>query len=65
MGALRDRMHANMRLRDFSRTTIEAYLWHVTEFTRYFGKSPDLLGEEEVNSPGTLASLLLCWAKRK
>ncbi|MHC4105574.1 MAG: site-specific integrase, partial [Planctomycetota bacterium] len=48
MGALRDRMHANMRMRDFSPTTIEAYLLHVTEFTRYFGKSPDLLGEEEV-----------------
>ena len=48
MGALRDRMLANMHLRDFSPTTIEAYLWHMTEFTRYFGKSPDLLGEEEV-----------------
>ncbi len=48
MGALRDRMLENMRMRNFSRTTIEAYLWHVTEFTRYFGKSPDLLGEEEV-----------------
>ncbi len=48
MGALRDRMFANMRMRDFSPKTIKAYLWHVTEFTRYFGKSPDLLGEEEV-----------------
>ena len=48
MGALRDRMHANMRLRNFSPRTINAYLWHVKEFTRYFGKSPDLLGEEEV-----------------
>ena len=48
MGALRDRMHANMRLRNFSPRTINAYLWHVKEFTRYFGKSTDLLGEEEV-----------------
>lgn len=48
MGALRDRMFANMRMRDFSPKTVKAYLWHVTEFTRYFGKSPDLLGEEEV-----------------
>ncbi len=48
MGALRDRMFANMRLRNFSLRTIKAYLWHVTEFTRYFGKAPDLLGEEEV-----------------
>lgn len=48
MGALRDRMFANMRMRNFSPKTIKAYLWHVTEFTKYFGKSPDLLGEEEV-----------------
>ena len=48
MGALRDRMHANMRMRNFSPRTITAYLRHVREFTRYFGKAPDLLGEEEV-----------------
>lgn len=48
MGALRDRMHANMRMRNFSPQTINAYLRHVREFTRYFGKAPDLLGEEEV-----------------
>ncbi len=48
MGALQDRMYANMRMRNLSPRTIKAYLWHMTEFTRYFGKSPDLLGEEEV-----------------
>lgn len=48
MGALRDRMFANLRLRNLSPSTIKAYLWHVTEFTRYFGKAPDVLGEEEV-----------------
>ncbi len=48
MGALRDRMFANMRLRNLSPRTIKAYLWHVSEFARYFGKAPDLLGEEEV-----------------
>ena len=48
MGALRDRMHANMRMRNFSPRTIHAYLWHVKEFTRYYGKAPDLLGHEEV-----------------
>jgi site-specific recombinase XerD len=41
-------MFANMRLRNFSPSTIKAYLWHVSEFTRYFGQAPDLLGEEEV-----------------
>ena len=48
MGALRDRMFANMRLRNLSAKTIKVYLWHVREFTRCFGKAPDLLGEEEV-----------------
>ncbi len=48
MGVLRDRMFADMRMRNLSPRTIEAYLWHVQEFTRYFGKAPDLLGEEEV-----------------
>lgn len=48
MGALQERMFANMRMRNFSPKTVKAYLWHMREFTRYFGKSPDLLGEEEV-----------------
>ena len=48
MGALRDRMFADLRMRNLSPRTITAYLWHVREFTRYFGKAPDLLGEEEV-----------------
>ncbi len=48
MGALQERMFANLRLRNLSPRTIKAYLWHVKEFTRYFGKAPDLLGEEEV-----------------
>jgi site-specific recombinase XerD len=48
MGALQERMLSTMRMRNFSERTIEAYLWHVKEFTRYFGKSPDLLNEEHV-----------------
>lgn len=48
MGKLRDQMLVNMKLRNFSPKTIKAYLWHMTEFTRRFRKSPDLLGEEEV-----------------
>lgn len=48
MGALKDRMLENLRLRNMSEKTIKAYLYHVSGFTRYFGKAPDLLGEEEV-----------------
>ena len=48
MGMLRDRMEHTMRLRHLSDKTIAAYLYHVREFTRYFGISPDQLGEEQV-----------------
>lgn len=48
MGALRDRMFANMRMRNLSPKTVEAYLRHMKMFTKYSGKAPDLLGEEEV-----------------
>lgn len=48
MGALKDRMLSTMRMRNLSERTIESYLWHVKEFTRYYGKSPDSLNEEHV-----------------
>lgn len=48
MGMLRDRMEQSMQLRHLSEKTIAAYLYHVREFTRYFGISPDQLGEEQV-----------------
>ncbi len=48
MGMLKDRMEQSMQLRHLSERTIAAYLYHVREYTRYFGVSPDQLGEEQV-----------------
>jgi len=43
-------MIEDMKLRNLSRWTQEAYVRYVTDFARYFGKSPDRLGPEEVRT---------------
>ncbi len=48
MTALRQRMHQDLRVRNHSFKTQEAYLGAVARFARYFDKSPDLLGPEDV-----------------
>jgi len=48
MGLLKERMEQSMRLKHLSDKTIGAYLHHVREYTRYFGVSPDQLGEDHV-----------------
>lgn len=48
MTALRRRMQEDMKLRDFSVKTQAAYLHAVTALAMYFGRSPDLLSEEDV-----------------
>jgi site-specific recombinase XerD len=39
-----------MRVRNFSPHTQKTYLDHVARFARHFGKSPDLLGPEEIRT---------------
>ena len=48
MGALRDRMETDMRLRDFRPATQSQYLHCVRQLTKHYGRSPAELGEEEV-----------------
>lgn len=48
MGELRDKMIMEMELRNMSTYTIKNYLGHMVGFTRFFGKSPSLLGTKEI-----------------
>lgn len=48
MTPLRKRMIDEMKLRNYSPRTIEMYVGHVSRLARYFNKSPDLLGPEEI-----------------
>lgn len=48
MGELREKMLRRMELRNFSRRTVTIYLYHMEKFVRYYRKSPDKLGKEEI-----------------
>jgi integrase/recombinase XerD len=48
MSPLRQRMIEDMRLRNHSTNTLQLYIDRVAKFARYFGKSPELLGPEDV-----------------
>src|SRR5512139_735118 len=50
MSPLRRRMIEDMTVRNLSPATQEAYLNAVSKFSRYFGRSPDRLGLEEVRA---------------
>lgn len=41
-------MIEDLQIRNRSRKTIDAYVAHVTRFARHFGRSPELLGPEDV-----------------
>jgi site-specific recombinase XerD len=48
MTALRQRMIQDMRLRNLSRHTIDAYVLAVKQFANHFGQSPEQLSSEQV-----------------
>ena len=47
---LRQRMIEDMKLRNLSPHTIQAYVDRVAAFAKHFGKSPQLLGPKEVRA---------------
>jgi Phage integrase, N-terminal SAM-like domain len=47
---LRQRMIEDMKLRNLSPHTVQAYVDRVAAFAKHFGKSPQLLGPKEVRS---------------
>ena len=50
MTILRRRMTQDMQVRNLSPHTQASYLQQVTQFACYFGKSPDLLGPEDIRT---------------
>lgn len=48
MGALKDAMHNELKVRGYSPRTAKVYLRHAESFVRYFGKSPDELNQEHI-----------------
>jgi len=38
----------NLRIRNYAPSTVRCYIRAVAEFAKYFDKSPDLLGPEEI-----------------
>lgn len=50
MTPLRQRMLEDMRVRNFSENTQHSYIYRVAKFAQHFGKSPELLGPEDVRT---------------
>ncbi len=48
MTDLRSRMIMDMELRGYSQKTIKNYIYQVASFAKFFNKSPELLGEDEI-----------------
>ena len=50
MTSLRQRMLEDMQIRNLAPATQRAYVEHVSRFARHFGRSPDVLGPEEIRT---------------
>ena len=50
MTPVRQRMTEDMQVRNLSPHTQTSYVQQVSLFARYFGKSPELLGPEEIRA---------------
>jgi integrase/recombinase XerD len=50
MTVLKQRMLDDLRIRNYSPSTVECYVRSVTEFAKHFNKPPDQLGPEEIRA---------------
>jgi len=50
MTSLRQRFTEDMQVRNFSPVTQASYIREVSGFARYFNKSPELLGPEQIRA---------------
>gem|GEM_PF-2356509 len=50
MTPLRQRFVEDLQVRNYAASTIESYTYHVAYFAKYFGRSPDVLGPEDVRT---------------
>jgi integrase/recombinase XerD len=48
MSELRQRMKMDMELKGYSPNTIKSYIGHVSNFAKFYNKSPELLREKEI-----------------
>lgn len=48
MTPLRQRFIEDMQIRNYSRQTVECYVYRVACFAKHFGRSPTQLGREEI-----------------
>ena len=50
MTPLRHRMIEDMQIRNLAPDTQRSYLQQVSQFARHFGKSPELLGPDDIRA---------------
>lgn len=48
MSELRNKMKIEMQLRGYSPNSIEKYIYNISNFAKFYNKSPELLGEKEI-----------------
>jgi integrase/recombinase XerD len=50
MTSLRQRMLEDLRIRNYAPSTVTCYIRAVAQFAKYFNRSPDLLGPDQIRS---------------